>query len=60
MSFQITKDAKGWEEPGETTIQIISKQCIGGAMKKKDQRDGTTDGRSAREVGETLTAQSVA
>jgi hypothetical protein len=36
--FRITNDAKEWEEHGETTIQTISKQSIGGAMMKKDQQ----------------------
>jgi hypothetical protein len=39
MLFRTTKDAKEWEELGETTIQITFKQCIGGAMTKRDQRE---------------------
>lgn len=37
MSYPITNDAKEWAELGETTIQTISRQCIGGVMKKRDQ-----------------------
>jgi hypothetical protein len=39
MSCQTTKTRKEWEEHGETTIQTISKQRTGGAMKKKDLRE---------------------
>ena len=48
MWFRITNDAKAWEERGETTTQRISKQCIGGAMEKRDQQEWVTNGRSAR------------
>ena len=33
-----------WEEHGETTIQTISKQCIGGATRRKGHAALTTDG----------------
>jgi len=38
---------KEWAERGETTIQTISKQHIGGVTERKDQPEGMTDGRSA-------------
>jgi hypothetical protein len=34
--FQTINGAKGWEEPGETTIQTIFKLHTGGAMEKRD------------------------
>jgi hypothetical protein len=37
---------RGWAAPGGMIIQITSKQHIGGAMKKKDQPEWMTDGRS--------------
>ena len=33
---QTTNGAKAWEEHGETTTQTISKQCIGGAIQRRD------------------------
>lgn len=39
MSYQTIRSRRGWEEPGETIIQTISKQYIGGAMKKKDRQE---------------------
>jgi len=38
-SFQTTEIPKEWEEHGETTIAIIFRQHIGGAMEKKDLRE---------------------
>ena len=49
-SFQITEIPKEWEERGETIIQTISKQHIGGAMEKKDPPEWMTDGESAVDV----------
>src|SRR5579864_1057317 len=46
MWFQTTGIRKGWEERGGMTTQIISRQPISGAMKKKDQPEWT-DGPSA-------------
>ena len=43
----IIKIPRGWEEPGETTTQIISEQHTGGAIQKKGQREWMTEGRSA-------------
>src|ERR1700733_4453116 len=42
---QTTGNPKEWEERGETTIRIISKQRIGGATTKRDQPEWTADGR---------------
>jgi hypothetical protein len=40
------RNPKEWAELGETTIQTISRQRIGGATKKRDQRGWASDGRS--------------
>ena len=45
-SCQTTGVPKGWEEHGEMTIRTISKQPIGGAIRKKDLPDSGTDGRA--------------
>lgn len=41
MSFRTTRSQREWAEHGETTIQTIFKQHIGGVTKKKDQREWT-------------------
>jgi len=47
MWFRTTGTQKEWEELGEMTIRITSKQRISGAMKKKDRPEWMTDGQSA-------------
>lgn len=46
MSSQTTGTRKEWEEPGEMTIQTISRQRTGGVMKKRGQAEWTADGPS--------------
>jgi hypothetical protein len=41
-----TRIRKEWAELGDTTIQIMCKQHIGGATERKDQLGLTTDGPS--------------
>lgn len=45
-SCRTTGIPKGWEEHGEMTIPTISKRPIGGATRKRGQRELMTDGRS--------------
>jgi hypothetical protein len=46
IPYRTTGNRKEWVARGETTIQIMCKQHIGGATETKDQPGWTTDGPS--------------
>jgi hypothetical protein len=48
------KEPKGMGERGGTIIRTISKQHIGGAMKKKDQPEWMTDSTTLAFVGKSF------